>query len=96
MSALVPFFWQMPTLTHGLQMLALGSLGMTAHLLLTQSFRVAAPALLAPFSYCQIVFSGILGWLLFDHTPDLASRVGIAIICASGLAAAWQQRRGRT
>lgn len=34
---------------------------MTAHLLLTQAFRHAAPALLAPFSYCQIVFAGLLG-----------------------------------
>ena len=93
LSALVPFFWQTPTWVHGLEMLALGSLGMTAHLLLTQSFRLAAPALLAPFSYCQIVFSGLLGWLLFNHTPDLTSRIGIAIVCISGLAAAWQQRR---
>ena len=96
MSALVPFFWQTPTLIHGLEMLALGSLGMTAHLLLTQSFRLAAPALLAPFSYCQIVFSGILGWLLFNHTPDFTTRIGIAIICVSGLAAALQQRRKAT
>ena len=95
LSALVPFFWQTPTLVHGLEMLALGSLGMTAHLLLTQSFRLAAPALLAPFSYCQIVFSGLLGWLLFNHTPDLTSRIGIAIVCISGLAAAWQQRKKR-
>ena len=95
MSALVPFFWHTPTLAQGLQMLALGAFGMTAHLLLTQSFRVAAPALLAPFSYCQIVFSGILGWLLFDHTPDFTTRIGIAIICISGLAAALQQRRAR-
>ncbi|WP_300722016.1 DMT family transporter [Pseudomonas sp.] len=93
MSALVPFFWQTPTLVHGLEMLALGTLGMTAHLLLTQSFRLAAPALLAPFSYCQIVFSGLLGWLLFNHTPDMTTRIGIAIICVSGLAAAWQQRK---
>lgn len=95
MSALVPFFWQTPTFINGLAMLALGTLGMTAHLLLTQSFRVAAPALLAPFSYCQIVFSGILGWFLFGHMPDLSARIGIAIICLSGLAAAWQQRRAR-
>ena len=95
LSALVPFFWQTPTFVHGLEMLALGSLGMTAHLLLTQSFRLAAPALLAPFSYCQIVFSGLLGWLLFNHTPDLTSRIGIAIVCISGLAAAWQQRKKR-
>ena len=59
MSALVPFFWQTPTLTHRLQMLSLCSLGITAHLQLTQSYRVAAPALLAPFSNSQIVISGI-------------------------------------
>ncbi|ROM91673.1 DMT family transporter [Pseudomonas brassicacearum] len=94
MSALVPMFWQVPSFTHGLLMLALGGCGMTAHLLLTQAFRHAAPALLAPFGYCQIVFAGLLGWLLFSHTPSLTTVIGIAIICLSGLAAAWQQRRG--
>ncbi len=94
MSALVPFFWQVPSLGHGLLMLALGTCGMTAHLFLTQAFRLAAPALLAPFGYCQIVFAGLLGWLLFNHTPDLSALVGIVVICLSGLAAAWQQRRG--
>ncbi len=94
MSALVPFFWQVPSLGHGLLMLALGTCGMTAHLFLTQAFRLAAPALLAPFGYCQIVFAGLLGWLLFNHTPDLSALVGIVVICLSGLAAAWQQRQG--
>ncbi|MDE3738640.1 DMT family transporter [Metapseudomonas resinovorans] len=93
MSALVPFFWQVPTLGHGLLMLALGGAGMTAHLLLTQAFRLAAPALLAPFGYCQIVFAGLLGFVVFSHTPDATSLVGIAIICLSGLGAAWMQRK---
>lgn len=93
MSALVPFFWQTPSFVHGLLMLALGACGMSAHLFLTQAFRHAAPALLAPFGYCQIVFAGLLGWLLFNHTPDAITQVGIAVICLSGLAAAWQQRR---
>ncbi|WOE78828.1 DMT family transporter [Pseudomonas protegens] len=93
MSALVPFFWQTPGFVHGLLMLALGACGMSAHLFLTQAFRHAAPALLAPFGYCQIVFAGLLGWLLFNHTPDAITQVGIAVICLSGLAAAWQQRR---
>ncbi|MEN5257789.1 DMT family transporter [Pseudomonas protegens] len=92
MSALVPFFWQTPGFLHGLLMLALGACGMSAHLFLTQAFRHAAPALLAPFGYCQIVFAGLLGWLLFGHAPSLITQVGIAVICLSGLAAAWQQR----
>jgi len=93
MSALVPFFWQVPGVVHAALMLALGACGMTAHLLLTQAFRQAAPALLAPFGYCQIVFAGLLGWLLFAHTPSLATVMGIGVICLSGLAAVWQQRR---
>ncbi|MBI3906790.1 MAG: DMT family transporter [Pseudomonas fluorescens] len=93
MSALVPFFWQTPNLMHGAMMLALGACGMTAHLFLTQAFRLAAPALLAPFSYCQIIFAGLLGWLLFSHTPTLTTVLGIAVICCSGLVAAWQQSR---
>ncbi len=94
MSALVPFFWQLPSLAHALWMLALGGCGMAAHLFLTQAFRHAPPALLAPFGYGQIVFAGLLGALLFGHVPDLAGLAGIALICLSGLAAAWQQRRG--
>ena len=93
MTALVPFFWKMPEWDHLLLMLALGGFGMSAHLLLTQAFRFAAPAMLAPFSYCQIVFAGLLGFVVFGQVPDHLSMVGIAIICLSGLGAAWMQRR---
>lgn len=93
MSALVPFFWQLPSLGHGLLMLALGGCGMCAHLFLTQAFRHAPPALLAPFGYGQIVFAGLLGLVVFSHTPDAAALLGIALICLSGLATAWHNRR---
>lgn len=93
MSALVPFYWELPSIGHGLLMLALGGCGMSAHLFLTQAFRSAAPAMLAPFGYCQIVFAGLLGWLIFSHTPDFTTLVGILVICCSGLAAVWQQGR---
>ncbi|WP_297845251.1 DMT family transporter [Pseudomonas sp.] len=93
MSTLVPFFWQTPQLKHLPLMLALGACGMVAHLLLTQAFRFAAPAMLAPFGYCQIVFAGLLGFLVFSHAPSFTAQFGIVVICLSGLAAAWQQRR---
>ncbi|OEC34722.1 Threonine/homoserine efflux transporter RhtA [Pseudomonas cuatrocienegasensis] len=92
MSALVPFFWQLPSVGHGVLMLVLGACGMAAHLFLTQAFRHAAPALLAPLGYGQIVFAGLIGWLVFAHAPDLLVLVGIAIICISGIVAVWQSR----
>ncbi|WP_434987055.1 DMT family transporter [Pseudomonas protegens] len=93
MSALLPFFWSTPTLVHGLFMIGLGTCGMLGHMLLTQAFRHAAPAMLAPFSYGQILFAGLFGYLIFDHTPDQYALVGIAVICLSGLAVAWAQRK---
>lgn len=93
MSALVPFFWSTPTFAHGVLMLGLGTCGMLGHLLLTQAFRHAPPALLAPFSYGQILFAGMYGYLIFDHTPDIYGIVGISVICLSGLAVAWGQRK---
>ncbi|MDR6234333.1 drug/metabolite transporter (DMT)-like permease [Pseudomonas psychrotolerans] len=95
LSALVPFFWEVPTLGHGFMLALLGFFGMTAHLLLTQAFRYAPPALLAPFSYGQIVTAGIVGYFAFGHVPDGGAMIGILIICASGLAVAWQQSRKR-
>ncbi|WP_430448329.1 MAG: DMT family transporter [Pseudomonas piscis] len=93
MSALLPFFWSTPSLVHGLFMIGLGACGMFGHLLLTQAFRHAAPAMLAPFSYGQILFAGMYGYLIFGHTPDIYGLVGIAVICLSGLAVAWAQRK---
>ncbi|MEK1904952.1 MAG: DMT family transporter [Pseudomonas sp.] len=93
MTALVPFFWQAPqTLGQALLMLALGACGMGGHMLLTQSFRFASPSLLAPFGYGQIVFAGLLGFLLFDHMPDAWAILGICIICLCGLLVAVGQR----
>ncbi len=93
MSALLPFFWSTPTWVHGLFMIGLGTCGMLGHMLLTQALRYAAPATVAPFSYGQILFAGMYGYLIFDHMPDMIALVGIAVICLSGLAVAWGQRQ---
>lgn len=93
MSALLPFFWVRPDWLHALFMIGLGTCGMLGHLLLTQAFRHAPPAMLAPFSYGQILFAGMYGFLIFDHTPDSWALTGIAVICLSGLAVAWAQRK---
>lgn len=93
MSALLPFFWSTPTWSHAVFMVGLGTCGMLGHMLLTQAFRHAAPAMLAPFSYGQILFAGMYGYLIFDHTPDGYAIVGIAVICLSGLAVAFGRRK---
>ncbi len=92
-SLLLPFFWETAPLGHILGMAALGVIGLSGHMLLTWAFLYASPVLLAPFSYGQILFAGLLGYLLFDHVPDAGALLGMAVIALSGLAVALRQRR---
>ncbi len=93
MSVLVIFNWQPPTLHDALMMAALGAMAMSGHLLLTNAFRFASAAALAPFTYSQIIFAGVVGMIGFGHTPDLGAMVGMAIIILSGLVMAYVQGR---
>ena len=65
--------------------LSMGLVGGLGHLMVAQAHRYASAAVLAPFLYQQIVYMGLLGWLVFGHVPDVAVVSGAAIVTFSGL-----------
>ncbi|TBU90632.1 DMT family transporter [Stutzerimonas kirkiae] len=93
LSVLVLFNWRVPSVEDALLMVSLGGLGMIAHLLLTHAFRYASAATLAPFTYGQILFAGLIGYFVYRHTPDTGALLGFAVIIGSGLGMAYLQRR---
>lgn len=74
-------------------MLVLGVLAMTAHILLTIALQYSTAATLAPFTYGQIVFAGVVGYFAFAHVPDAWAILGVLIISTSGLAVAYLQHQ---
>jgi drug/metabolite transporter (DMT)-like permease len=90
----LPFSWQAPaSLLHGLAFCLLGVLGGTGHFLLIRAFTHAAPSVLAPFVYAQLVAVLALGYLVFGEFPDRGSLVGMAIIVLAGAWIAARQAR---
>lgn len=85
LSLAVPFFWVSPSLSQWLMLLVLGSLGLSAHFLISKSYRYASSSVLAPLGYLQIVFATLYGVLFFGNYPALFSAAGMALICFSGL-----------
>jgi hypothetical protein len=65
--------------------LLIGVLGTVAQLCLIRSFSVAEASLVAPFTYCGIVFATIWGVLLYDEWPDGWTVVGALVIVGAGL-----------
>lgn len=71
----------------------LGGFAGLGHAMLTRAVSTCPASLLAPFTYLQILWATAAGFLVFDHWPDGWSFAGMAVIVASGLALAWQERR---
>ncbi|MEJ6656218.1 MAG: DMT family transporter [Pseudomonas sp.] len=93
LSILVLFNWRTPSTTDVGLMIGLGCVTTLGHLLLTNAYRFASAATLAPFTYGQIVFAGIVGFIAFDQAPDAGAMLGIGMIIASGLGIAYIQGR---
>ena len=69
--------------------LSLGVYGGLGHFLFTAAFRHANASILAPLTYFQLVWAGLLGWVVFAQVPDMLSLAGMAIIFASGAVTAF-------
>jgi drug/metabolite transporter (DMT)-like permease len=95
MGGFVVFTWVTPTPTHAMLMLVMGAAGMGGHLVLIKAFQQATPAMLAPFTYGQIAWAVLLGYLIFGAIPDLGSLIGMAIIAGCGLYIAYHRAQSR-
>lgn len=82
---LVPFVW-VPVRGEHIWLFAgvavFGTAGMT---MMSQAFRMAPAAVVAPLDYTALIWATGLGFFIWGDIPDLATYVGAAIIIASGV-----------
>lgn len=77
----------------------LGGMALVGHFLFTAAYRFAPASALAPVNYRHLGWAGVLGWLVFQHVPDAAALLGIALVAGAGAGAAvyahWQRQNGK-
>ena len=89
----LPFGWITPTTAEFAALIAVGVLGGSGHILLTESYRYASASVVAPFDYTSMVWALILGYAFFGETPTLMIVLGSAIIAAAGLFVIWREHQ---
>jgi len=95
-SCALPFVWQALPSWHWWALLCLmGLMGTIGHFFLILAYQRAPASTLTPYSYAQIGFAMLAGWVIFDHVPDRMAMTGIALIAACGAAGAWLTMRER-
>ena len=95
MSAVVPFFWEAPTLEQWGMMMGAGLLGGLGHFAIILAYQRAEAPLVAPFAYTELIWATILGLAFFGDFPGTGTFVGAAIIAASGIYILHRERRAR-
>jgi drug/metabolite transporter (DMT)-like permease len=96
LTTLVPFFWVTPSWRDIALGVGIGVASTVGQWIVVLAFRYADASVLAPFSYAQLVWVTILGFLIFGEIPDIWTVVGAAIIIASGLYIAHRERVRRS
>lgn len=96
LSALVPFVWVTPTWHDIAFGVFIGVASTAGQWIVVLAFRYADASVLAPFSYMQLLWVSILGFLIFGEVPDAYTITGAAFIVASGLYTAHRERIRRS
>ncbi len=82
--------WQAPTATQWIGFAVCGLLGSSAHFCLTRSFKIADISSTQSVKFLDLVWSALLGWMVFADLPSRTTLIGGAVICGATL---WIARR---
>jgi drug/metabolite transporter (DMT)-like permease len=88
----VPLVWIAPTWHDVFFGVLVGVASTAGQWIVVLAFRYADASVLAPFSYTQLLWVGILGFLIFGEVPDIWTVAGAGLIVGSGLYTAHRER----
>jgi drug/metabolite transporter (DMT)-like permease len=89
------WFWVTPDAFELVLLVLVGLLGISGQGLITHGWTLGDATALVPLDYSRIVYSAVLGFLVFAEIPGLWSLAGMAIIAASSLYLVLTERRRR-
>jgi drug/metabolite transporter (DMT)-like permease len=85
--------WVLPSGPDLVALIVMGTLGGMAQILMTESFRHAAAAVLAPFAYTSMLYAVTIGYFWFGEVPAAVVLAGAAIVIGSGLFVIWREHK---
>ncbi|MBX2804479.1 MAG: DMT family transporter [Hyphomicrobiales bacterium] len=92
----MPFVWQTPDWQHIPLFIGITITGVAGMILLSQAFRMAPAAVIAPFDYTALLWASLLGWLFWEEIPTIWTYAGAAVIIASGIYIVIRETRIKT
>lgn len=85
--ALIPalFTWELPPPELWGWVLALGPIGVVAHIMLVNAYSLADASAIVPYDFSRLPFAVVIGWIAFGEVADIWTWVGAIVIFCSAL-----------
>jgi drug/metabolite transporter (DMT)-like permease len=77
--------WAMPTNQEWGYLIGVGVFMAVAQLLIILAYQHATASQIAPFNYSVVIFSGLIGWRVWQEPLDWISGLGVLLVCAGGI-----------
>jgi len=90
---IVLFFWEMPSLKTFIYLILAAMCGTVLHLTLNHAFKLVDVSMTQPYSFLNLVFASIIGYLVFDEMPDLYTWIGALIIFTGVLIISYREMK---
>lgn len=89
----LPFGWVWPSAFDAALLIGAGLMGGVGQIFMTASYREADASLVAPFDYASMLFSLMIGYLVFAEVPSGSMLIGAALIVTAGVLIIWRERQ---
>jgi drug/metabolite transporter (DMT)-like permease len=76
--------WETPDLMNWIWALCAGSMSFLAQLCIVKGYHYAEASHVGPFQYAAVVFSGLIGWIVWNQVPSLQDLLGAFCIALGG------------
>jgi drug/metabolite transporter (DMT)-like permease len=81
----LPFYWVTPSPFDLVLFCSIGLIGGVSQYWTTQALYYAPAAAVSPFNYMALIWSSILGFVVWGEVPTVAIAIGAAIVTLTGL-----------
>lgn len=88
-----PFGWASLDARQAALLVVAGICGGVAQIMMTESYRHAHIATIAPFEYSSILIAIVVGYTVFGDVPTIYMLVGGAIVICAGLFIIWREHQ---
>ena len=73
-------YWEQPTLVEWILFISTGVFGYFGQLYMTKAFQMDSVSRIAPIKYMEVIFTVIIGAILFNEIYTIWSLLGIGMI----------------